>query len=225
MTFTNAHLAVRLNGGFGSASTPPDKWSCGVRVAIPGQDIRYDVGALQTFANAVHTAARALNGSASVLAGNNCFFTHVTVARIGEDGKYLPSDQLTTVSVGAGQAGGGSPSQPWNTALSFGLRTDAPRGLASNGRVYYPMLAAGVSAGTGRISTAAVAARVAAFVTFLQAVNAAATAYDLGASVCVMSNVGAGTTRVVTAVRSDERLDSIERRENDQVPVYTTTPL
>lgn len=225
MTFQNAHLAVRLNGGFSSPVTPVDKWSCGVRVAIPGQDIRYDTGDLQTFANAVHTAARTLQGSASVLAGTNTYFTHVTVARIGENGRYEPADQLTTVSAGASQQGGGTPTQPWNTAHSFGLRTDAPRGYASNGRVYYPMLAPVVTATTGRLHTTAVAGRVAAFVTFLQAVNAAAAAYDLGAAVCVMSNVGAGTTRVVTAVRADERLDSIERRENDQVPVYTTTPL
>lgn len=160
-----------------------------------------------------------------MLMGTNCHFLYATVARIGEDGKYLPTDQLTTVSVGASQAGGGTPTQPWNTSLSFGLRTDAPRGRASNGRVYVPMLAPTVSASTGRVAAANVNGRVAAFVTFLQAVNAAAAAYDLGAAVCVMSNIGAGTTRVVTAVRSDERLDSIERRENDQPPVYTTVSL
>lgn len=220
MAYQNAHLVVRFNGGFANAATPADRWSCGIRVGIPGQDIRYDVPDLQTFANSVHTAARAFHISTAALAGTNCHFTHVTVGRVGENGKYLPADQLTTVSVGTTGAGNGTPTHPWNTALSFGLRTAAPRGYASNGRVYWPMLAATVAANTGRLASAAVNTRITSFANLLSNVNNAAAIYDLGALVCVMSNVGTGTTRAVTAVRSDERLDSIERRENDLPPAY-----
>lgn len=222
MSFTNAHLVVRLNGGFASATAPVDKWSCGFRVGIPTQDIRFDVGAMQTFANTVHAAAKTLHAAANMAVGTNCHFLYATVARVGEDGKYDPAAQLTTVSTGTSQAGAGVPSQPWNTAHSFGLRTASPRGYASNGRVYYPMLNATVAANTGRLGATQQGQRVNEFVTFLRAVNTAAAVYDLGSLVCVMSNVGTGTTRACTAVRADERLDSIERRENDLPPSYVT---
>lgn len=225
MTYRFQHLVVRLNGGFPATATPVDRWSCGFRVGIPTQDVRYDQAALQSFANAVHAAAVSLHQSANTAAGTNCSFYNVSVARVGEDGRYSPAAQLTTISSGSTATGAGTPVHPWNTALSFGLRTASPRGYASNGRVYYPMLAATVAGATGRLATAAVQNRVNQFAAFLRAVNTAAAGYDVGAMVCVMSNVGTGTTLPVLSVRSDERLDSIERRENDQPPTYMTAVL
>lgn len=222
MTYAFPHLVVRLNGGFGSSSTPPDRWSSGFRVGIPTQSIRYDAGALQTFANAVHTAASTMHANAATAAGTNCFLLNVSVARVGTNGRYDPAGQLTTVSTGATAAGAGTANQAWNVALSVGLRTAQPRGYASNGRFYYPMLAPTVVTGTGRLVQTSVQNRLNVMATFFDSVNTAAAVYDLGSLVCVMSNVGAGTTEAVTAVRSDLRLDSIERRENNQPPTYVT---
>lgn len=226
MSFANIHLYVRLNGSFGSsAGVPVDKWSAGFRVGIPGTDIQLASPALQTFANAVHTAAATLTGTAGSFVGNTCYFQYVTVARIGTDGKYNPAGQLTTTSVGAPAAGAGSATLPWNTAHSFGLRTAAPRGYASNGRFYMPLLAAPLTAGTGRLNSTQVVNRITAARTFFNAVNVAANVYDPGAVVCVMSNVGTGKTERVISLRADERLDSIERRENDAAVTYQTIAL
>jgi len=216
---------VRLNGGFASAVTPSDKWSTGFRVGIPTQEIRYDESSLQTFINAVAAAAGTMHASNAMAAGTNCYFLGATVARVGTNGKYNPAEQLTTNSIGYGGAGGGAPTQPWNTALSFGLRTASPRGHASNGRLYYPMLAAPVVSSTGRLAAGTVGSRLTPFKTFLNAVNTACSVYELGSMVCVMSNVGMGTTRPVTAIRSDDRLDSIERRENALPPNYQTVAI
>lgn len=226
MAFTNAHLLVRLNGGFGSSSlSPSDKWSSGFRVGIPTQDIRFDEADLQTFANSVHAAAGTLHINAATAAGTSCFFTHVTVARVGEDGKYNPGGQLTTVSAGTASAGAGATIHPWSTAMSIGLRTANPRGYASNGRFYYPATAIALVASTGRVNATAVANRLAVMRTFFNAVNTAALVYEAATGVQVMSDVNAGTTARVLALRSDDRLDNIERRENQIPPAYQTVTL
>lgn len=226
VAYTNSHLVVRLNGTFGASSTAAaDKWSCGFRVAVPGGDIQLASPALLTFANAVHTAALALHNGALMLAGTSCFFQYVTVARVGTDGTYDPPSQVTTVSTGNSIVGSGTTVQPWSTAHSFGLRTDQPRGYASNGRMYYPFTGGSVISTTGRLNSTQVANRLSGMRTFINAVNVAANTYDAGAAVCVMSNVGAGTTARVLALRADERLDSIERRENDQPVNYTLLAL
>lgn len=226
MAFTNAHLYVRLNGGFGaSVAALTDKWSTGFRVGIPTQDSRYDAPALQTFANSVHTAAQTLHSSTGMRCGTTCFFQNVSVARVGEDGKYNPAGQLTVYSVGTPTQGSQAGTQPWTASLSFGLRTAAPRGHASNGRAYYPMLAATIDQTTGRVNASEVTNRLNAFRTFINAVNTAALVYEPASGVQVMSQVGDGKSERVLALRADSRLDAIERRENDAPSSYTTVNL
>jgi hypothetical protein len=60
------------------------------------------------------------------------------------------------------------------------------------------------------------------FKIFIDALKSAANTYDAGMKAIVASNVGAGLIQQVTAIRSDERLDSIERRENQQASVWST---
>jgi hypothetical protein len=223
VSYTNAHLSIRLNGGFGgSVSNLVDKWSSGFRIAVPGADIVLATPALLTLANAIHAAAVTMHSATGFNTGTSCFFTHVTAARVGTDGKYNPPGQLTVQSTGSPQAGVGSATFPWNTALAAGLRTSAPRGYASNGRFYYPMIAGALTAATGRVTSTTQDARNSVMKTFFNTVNTAANVYDPGAVVCVMSNVGSGTTARVLAVRTDDRLDSIERRENGAPPSYRT---
>lgn len=226
MAFANKHLHIRLNGGFGAVlANPLDRWSVGLRLGVPGTDSQLATPALLTLLNSIHTAAVTMHNSANMSVGGNCSFINVQGARVGVDGKYDPVGQITRFSTGAGIFGATTPINPWNTALSFGLRTAQPRGYASNGRVYYPAIGTSVSSADGRVSATLVANRLTAFRTFLNAVNTAANVYETGTRVCVMSKVGAGVTEPVTAIRSDNRLDSIERRENDQAPVYTLQAL
>lgn len=226
MTFQNKHLLIRINGGFGSvAAAPIDKWSVGLRIGIPGTDSMLATPALITLLNAIHTAASTAHAAGTMAAGTATSFTHVQGARVGEDGKYDPQSQLTQVSTGSPIFGTGTPVVPWNTAHSFGLRTSNPRGYASNGRCYWPAIGLQVVSTTGRLSPTQVNNRISAFRTFINAVNVAANTYEAGSGVCVMSAVGAGTTARVTAIRADDRLDSIERRENDAPSNYVVTPL
>lgn len=222
MAYARAHILLRFNGHFGTVGSQLDKWSSGMRFGFVSTDAVMDTPKLITFANAASTAAVAFHTTTNVAAGTSAFLDNVSAARIGVNGKYDPAGQLTVITAPTVTAGIGSPTQPWNTAGVLSLRTALPRGRGSNGRVYWPYLAAVLNAGTGRLNTQL---RVTAAKAFLDSLNTAANAYDPGMRLIVASNVGAGLNVPVIGVRSDDRLDSIERRENDQPSTWYSATL
>lgn len=222
MVYPMEHVLVRFNGHFGTSSGIVDKWSSGIRFGLANQAPPYDATKLQTFVNACQAAGIAFHTAASVNAGTSTWFDQCTAAQIGVSGRYTPTDQLTIMSPFTPTSGLGSPSQAWNVASVISLRTSRPRGRGSNGRVYWPMTAASVVATTGRLNTQA---RVNAAATFINALNTAANAYFTGTRAIVASAVGGGLHVPVTSIRSDDRLDSIERRENDQSSVWYTAAI
>lgn len=225
MVFPHEHLLIRFNGHFGTNSSFVDKWSCGIRFGLPASAPIYDAAKLQTFVNAADAAARTFHAHTNALVGTNAFIDYVTGAQIGVLGVYTPTSQLTVLSTSTPTAGLGTPVLPYNSALVFSLRTAVPRGRASNGRVYWPALAAPVVPTTGRVVDGNVAGRIAPFKTFLDTLNTAANTYSAGMKAIVASAVGGGQIAYVTSVRADGRLDSIERRENDTPVTYSSATL
>lgn len=225
MVYNSTHVLLRFQGHFGGSSSVLDKWSAGVRLGIPGSGVVYDAAKLQTLVNSAATAANAFHAAALVAAGTTCFFDQVTGAQIGTTGRYTPDTQETIFSPYAPVAGAGTSVLPWNSASVISLRTGRPRGRCSNGRVYWPCLSMAIATATGRVSSANVTSRVSAAKTFLNALNTAGNLYQSGMRLVVASNVGLGDMAYVTSIRSDDRIDSIERRENDQPPVYNTQAL
>lgn len=225
MVFPLEHILIRFNGHFGGSSSTLDKWSTGLRFGFPNQAPAYDAGKLQTFVNACQTAANTFHANASVATGTSCYMDYVTGAMIGVSGRYTPATQQTILSPSTPTAGVGTPTLPWNTAHVVSLRTANPRGRASNGRCYWPTTAVAVAPTTGRLAAATVNNKIGAFKTFADALNVAAAAYATGMRLIVASAVGGGAHAVVTHIRADDRLDSIERRENDQLSVWTTANL
>lgn len=227
MVYAQEHLLIRFNGHFGSsASDFVDRWSSGIRFGLVSSAPIYDPAKLQTFVNACQAAANTFHANTSSFVGTGCYHDFVSGAQIGVLGRYSPAGQLTVVSptVATNGAGTGGP-MPWNTALVISLRTAVPRGVTSNGRVYWPALAPIVSASDGRISAVNVNARVLNFKTFLDACNTAANAYSPGCRALVVSNKGGGSSAAVTSIRSDGRLDTIERRENAKASIWSTQTL
>lgn len=225
MAYANAHIQLRFGGHFGVSATEgaeADHWSTGLRLGIVGADVPYNATALQTLVEACLDAATSFHASNQSGVGSSCFIGWATAARVGTDGKYLPASALTARKDQTPVAGVGTPHLPWNTALVISLRTDKPRGHASNGRVYWPAVSIALNAADGRVTPSLVDSRLVQFTSLMAGVNAAATAYAQNMRVVVASNVGDGEMRVVTAVRSDTRLDSIERRENAQPPNWIT---
>lgn len=221
MVYPHEHILLRFNGHFGTTTTQADRWSSGIRFGFVNIAPVYDVGKLQTLVNAAQAAAITFHTTGAALTGTNSFLDYVSGAQIGVSGLYTPSTQQTINSPVTVTAGIGTPALPWNTALVTSLRTARPRGRASNGRVYWPCLAAPLVVTTGRMSSSAVDGRAAAFQTFLNALNTAASSYSTGMKAVVASAVGGGIIEPVTSIRLDDRLDSIERRENAQPSVWT----
>lgn len=217
MVYPQEHILIRFQGHFGSAGSIVDKWSAGVRFGLAASAPAYDAAKLQTFVNACQAAAITFHTTAAVQAGTNCFFDYVSGAQIGVLGNYVPTTQLTVLSPTTVTAGIGTPTQPWNASSVISLRTANPRGRGSNGRVYWPILAPTISTTTGRAN---VQTRVTAAKTFFDAMNTAANSYSAGMRAIVASNVGGGLHAIVTSIRSDDRIDSIERRENDQASTW-----
>lgn len=223
MAYSSAHILVRANGHFGTAAVASDYWSVGLRFGIPGTDVTYDEAKLQTFVQSCFAAASTFHADATSLVGTTCHLDNCSAARIGLNGKYNPGTQVTKFSTGGAVAGTGTVVLPWNSALVVSLRTPNPRGVASNGRCYWPFLAGAIQPATGRIASASVTNRMQNFKGMLNTMNTAANVYDPGMKVRVFSNVGLGSAATVTSLRADDRLDSIERRENNLPSIYVTT--
>jgi hypothetical protein len=220
MAFPERHLLLRTGGHFGAASTELDKWSVGLRFGNGQNNLIYDGAKLSAFLSSASAALVTFHGTSDIGVSTECFLDWVTLALVGTDGKYDPIDQQTMRFDRAPLPGTGSCTKPWNTASVFSLRTAVPRGFASNGRTYYPALAATMAPGTGRWSPAALTLRLTAFKVLVNALNAASVNYQAGVKLRVYSAVGAGKSEAVTSIRCDERLDSIERRENQQPAVW-----
>lgn len=225
MVYAQEHILLRFNGHFGGPTSFLDRWSVGIRLGQASLPTPYDAAKLQTLANTAQTLAATFHGATGSLTGTNTYFDQVAAATIGPSGRYAPAGQLTVLSPLNSVGGVGTPGLPWNTSCVISLRTAIPRGRGSNGRLYWPCLSAAVTAGTGRLAPSTLTARLGPFKTFLDGLNVAANTYLAGTRVIVASNVGTGVNAPVTSIRSDDRLDSIERRENDQPAVYVSQTL
>lgn len=225
MSYPNAHILLRAGGTFGASATGVETWSVGFRFGVKGADVHYSESMLLAFVTACLTALQTFHSGSAASVGGSCYLTNATAARIGLDGKYDPEEQYTQRVDTAGTAGGNTTDSPWTSCSVISLRTARPRGVASNGRIYYPMTSLNITATTGRINSTATGQRLAAARTLINALNTQAAVYATNMTLMVMSQVGAGLAERVTAIRADDRVDNIERRENAVVPVYTSLPI
>jgi hypothetical protein len=226
MAYDRQALVFRINGHFGATATAQsDHWSTGLRFApVSVQGIqRTD---WTTFLESAAAVVQAFHQAADVAAGTNTYIDYLTCAPVGPDGKYLSKiTQTSRRDWTTPLAGAGNGVHPWNSAFVTSLRTANQRGYASNGRMYYPAVSLFVQPTTGRLNAAGQTAYLAAAKTLINGLNTAANTAEAGLRLHVMSKVGSGTSAVVTALRCDQRLDSIERRENDLDPIYATTTI
>jgi hypothetical protein len=234
MGYEREHLLLKAVGHFGSSSSPLDQWSTGLRLAVVG-GTPPATGGLVSFLENISVPFQTFHQDSTTAASTVCFLDELTVAHIGLDGKYA-SEFTETVRrpYGSPVQGTGTATHPWNTAHVISLRTLKKRGLASNGRMYYPALGMLLTGATGRLGSSAVLNRVDAAKTLFDAVNVAAQSASSGLRIHVLSKgsknpatggFGTGWSALVTSIRCDARLDSIERRENQQPPTWTSANL
>lgn len=178
------------------------------------------------FLESISGAVSSFHQNTSVKAGSNVYLDKLEGVVLGLDGKYWGATAVATIRDYAPPVAGNAVGVlPWNSALVTSLRTDFKRGYASNGRMYWPAVAQVLDNGTGRLSTGATAPYLAAAKTMFDAINTAADTHQAGLAIHVMSAVGTGVSARVTGLRMDTRIDSIERRENQQPAVYGTVNL
>lgn len=219
-------MLLRIQGHFGaSASTVTDRWSTGLRLAqVGGTDV--PDGPYTSFLESIATPISAFHAHSDSNVGTRCWLDELTCAKIGFDGKYYDKQARTEIRpYGSPVAGQGIGTSPWTTTLVTSLRTVATRGYASNGRMYYPATGLSGVQQDGRVASAVVQARLDRFKIMFDAINAAAETQSTGLRIHVLSAVGAGMSLMVTSLRADGRIDSIERRENDLPVVYSTVTL
>jgi len=222
MAYNREHILLRILGHFGAGATDyKDRWSTGLRLAVVGGAPPATTG-LVTFLETVSAAVINFHVSSSSYAGNACWLDELTAAHIGLDGKYA-TEFTDTVhhEILPAVGGAGASHLPWNTAHVISVRTLKPRGVASNGRMYYPCLAAPVDTYSGRVVESNVDIRLSAAKVMFDAINTAAQTASSGLRIHVLSKKGSGWSALATGIRADGRLDSIERREN-QIPTTWT---
>jgi hypothetical protein len=202
-----------------------DRWSTGLRLAITGGGT-VTVADPTIFLESISAAVSSFHQNTSVKAGSNVYLDKLEAVVLGTDGKYWGSTAVATVRDYAPPvAGNATGVLPWNSALVISQRTDFKRGYASNGRMYWPAVAQVLDNGTGRLSTGAIGPYLAAAKTMYDTINTQANAFQAGLAIHVMSAVAPGYNAPVRSLRMDTRVDSIERRENQQPAAYTSVNL
>ena len=213
MTYPIVHKLLTI-GGTSYAST--EEWQFGMRI-IPET---VGVGPSQAQIDALATPITTFWNSASIFMPTTHSLTFAKLAPIGINGHY-PDGEIAYEHVFTSDPGpGGGPIYPAAVALVVGLMTAAPRGRGHAGRFYLPGPASAMTS-AGLHSSGIPTAVNAAVRTLINAINGAA---DVG-TVGVITSLGSGTSRAVTAVRCGERPDIQRRRAGNQAETYQTLAL
>jgi len=222
MPYSRPFVKMRIQGVFGTAGTPVERWSTGVNISSLGGG-SFDPANLSQFLVNTASTVSTFHASANVKAGSNCVLTQLTAAYIGVDGLYvLGSLQPTTVyTYPSPVLGNGTGIHPLASSLVISLRSLRLRGPASHGRMYYPALGQSVNSPGGDISSAALGLFITQAKTLIDGINTtAAASFGAGGKVSLVSKVGTGAEAIVTSLMVDQKMDHMESRERSMPSVY-----
>lgn len=224
MVYAEPYVYLRALGSFGTtATTNLEQWGIGLKFRNPGA--APSAAGIQAFIETAAVPFTNFHSAAGVGAGTACWLTTITGAYVGTDGKYVggATQQTRVHTIGSPVQGQGALGTPFTQALVYSLRTPITRGPGSNGRMYYPALGIGTTSATGVLSTAAQNSALAAAVTLINNLNAAADAHLPGTGgLSVMSQVSTGVAATVTSVRVGNKIDRQESRERQIVEAYVS---
>lgn len=146
--------------------------------------------------------------------------TDIKLNLIGTDGRYVSQTDTVQHDLPTPVQGTSGARHPAQIAQAITLRTGVRRGLASNGRFYLP-LPAGELATDGRVEPVNAELLAEAAQTLVESLNAAMDGWRVG----VVSNVGAGAARPVTAVGVGRVLDTIRSRRSSIPEGHVELPI
>lgn len=213
MTYPIVHKLLTI-GGTSYAGT--EEWQFGMRI-IPET---VGVGPSQAQIDALATPIQTFWNTAGIFMPQTHSLTFCKLAPIGLNGKY-PDGEIAYEHVYTADPGPGTtPLYPAAVALVVSLRTAAPRGRGHAGRFYLPGPASAMTS-DGRHSSGIPTAVNSAVRTLVLAINGAT---EVG-TVAVITSLGSGTSRAVTAIRTGQRPDIQRRRASNQAEDYQTLDL
>lgn len=209
MPYTGSHILFTATGALPGGEV----WSCGLRT-ISGSAVGVDQATLEVYALAAANGwVTYLNSEPGYATGTNC--TSVTARLITFAGlTEAQGSAAPTVAPGSGNPA----KMPNQNAVVVSLITGRA-GRTGKGRVYVPLLAAGLQ-GDGRRSEADSQATAAGFAAFLTQLNVeiAGSLLDMG----VQSQKASPSGSKVTSVRVGRVIDTQRRRRDSLVEAYTT---
>lgn len=226
MTYSSPFVYLKVLGHFGTTTSQLEQWTVGMKIPtpLPGPS----PAGLSAFLVDIQTYISAFHGSTFIKASTSCFVRQLSAAYVGTDGKYVGGGaQATTVyNYATPVSGNSNATLPWSTACVLSLRTARQRGIASNGRLYWPSLALAVNGATGLWTPTETLNIATSAKTMLDNINSHTETHLGGARrIAVMSAVGAGLSADVTAVRVGNKPDRQERREDSLTEAYAETGL
>jgi len=210
MAYPIRHKLLTIGG---SAYSATEQWQFGLRIIPPiGQE-----AVSQAQIDALSTPIQTFWNTTTIFMPTTHLLEFCKLAPIGQDGHY-PEGEIAYEHVYTADAGpGGGPLYPPQVALVVSLMTAAPRGRGHAGRIYLPGPASATNT-QGRTGSGLPAAVNTAMRTLILAINATANVGTVG----IITSLGSGTSRVVNAVRTGERWDTVRRRARQQVENYQT---
>ena len=166
--------------------------------------------------------------SGQIVAGEQAFLDWVKCQPLDADGHYYPGQvtvEWLAADNGGAVAGIGTTAYPLQIARVLSLTTDAPRGRAAKGRIYYPT-AIPVGASDRRTFASDATTAAAQFVTLINGLNAVPweAEWTSPPEVAVVSAIDA-SWRPVTGVKVGRVLDTQRRRRNDLAEDYSAAAL
>lgn len=211
MAYPIRHKLLTIGG---TSYSGLEEWQFGMRLIPPIGTPEVSQAQVDSLATAITT----FWNTTTIFMPTTHSLTFAKLAPIGTDGRY-PDGEISYEHVFTADPGpGGGPLYPPQVALCVTLLTAAPRGIGHAGRFYLPAPASATNT-QGRTGSGIPAAINPAVRTLILAINGAA---DVG-TVGVITKTGAfGSSRVVTAIKTGERWDTIRRRNRQEVENYQT---
>jgi hypothetical protein len=212
MPYPESHLLLTIH--WIHEAYPLESGQIGLRFHVTGAG---NLDASQTRVDACAQSVKSFWNTVGAKIPLNYLIKYLRLARIGEDGSYVPgTSSFDSVYAATGSAGaGGQNSAPLQTACVTTLLAAVPHGQASHGRVYLPPIAATPS--NAGLWTAADADNrsnaVATMLTSLNTVlNGTAAIYSKG-TLRNQAGLGRKVVEVTTGTRPD-----VQRRRAKGVP-------
>ncbi len=227
MAYDREHVLLTWGG-----QLPGDEsWVCSLRTApvpvVPGA-VNISDGDLEGLLPAYSAAVQAFHQSADTHLSQLAYVSWIKVAAIDQDGKYKQGQQSVREEVleewvSGAEVGLAPPNQ---VALCISTVTAAPRGLASKGRFYLPLPVVQIDPTEGLMGTEVADDIRDSVKTFLEAIaDVPGIDTDISPTPCVMSKVGAGTTRKIIGAKVGRALDTQQRRRRSLPENYRIAEL